>query len=117
MRVGSLSRLDHCRRLATSSLPGAFKRCVYARSLTFPLDCREEIQLVREHHPYEKEFVVESRPTGRERELPNTQPIDLLESTLREVDRSIPDVCEGAPVSHLGTVSRLCINLSSGSTF
>ncbi len=54
---------------------------------------------MREHHPYEKEFVVESRPTGRERELPNSQPDDLLESSLREVDRSIPDVCEGAPVS------------------
>ena len=67
--------------------------------LSFLVACREEIQLVREHHPYEKEFVVESRPTGRERELPNTQPVDLLESTLREVDRSIPDVCEGAPVS------------------
>ena len=64
----------------------------------WPRNRREEIQLVREHHPYEKEFVVESRPTGRERELPNTQPVDLLESTLREVDRSIPDVCEGAPV-------------------
>ncbi|KAK9850955.1 hypothetical protein WJX84_006055 [Apatococcus fuscideae] len=59
---------------------------------------REEIQLVREHHPYEKEFIVESRPTGRERELPNTLPDDLLEASLREVDRSIPDVCEGAPV-------------------
>ena len=61
--------------------------------------CREEIQLVREHHPYEKEFVVESRPTGRERELPNSQPDDLLETSLREVERTIPDVCEGAPVS------------------
>ena len=54
---------------------------------------------MREHHPYEKEFIVESRPTGRERELPNTLPDDLLEASLREVDRSIPDVCEGAPVS------------------
>ena len=32
---------------------------------------KEQIQYIREHHPYEKEFVVETKPTGRERELPN----------------------------------------------
>ena len=30
---------------------------------------KEQITYVREHHPMEKEFIVETRPTGREREL------------------------------------------------
>ena len=30
---------------------------------------KEQVTYVREHHPMEKEFIVETRPTGREREL------------------------------------------------
>ena len=29
----------------------------------------EQRELIREHHPFEKEFVVETKPTGRERAL------------------------------------------------
>ena len=30
---------------------------------------KETVTQIREHHPIEKEFVVETRPTGREKEL------------------------------------------------
>ncbi|KAK9847596.1 hypothetical protein WJX84_001888 [Apatococcus fuscideae] len=87
---GSLAPIQHSERYPLAASERQYGGVVCNRQyFTVTEDrtvLREEIQLVREHHPYEKEFVVESRPTGRERELPNTQPVDLLESTLREVE-------------------------------
>ena len=34
----------------------------------------EQRELIREHHPFEKEFVVETKPTGRERALERSAP-------------------------------------------
>ena len=57
--------------LAVASLNKAY-RCVQifwcAQVEDRPI-VKEQITYVREHHPMEKEFIVETRPTGREREL------------------------------------------------
>ncbi|KAK9868390.1 hypothetical protein WJX84_005828 [Apatococcus fuscideae] len=66
---------------------------------------KEQIQYIREHHPYEKEFVVETKPTGRERELPNRPGDEVVDYKVREVDRVTPDLCEGAPVVTPANVS------------
>ena len=39
---------------------------------------KEQITYVREHHPMEKEFIVETRPTGRERELTEGRTSEVL---------------------------------------
>ncbi|KAK9845139.1 hypothetical protein WJX74_011064 [Apatococcus lobatus] len=66
---------------------------------------KEQIQYIREHHPYEKEFVVETKPTGRERELPNRPGDEVVDYKVREVDRVTPGLCEGAPVVTPANVS------------
>ena len=39
---------------------------------------KEQVTYVREHHPMEKEFIVETRPTGRERELTEGRTSEVL---------------------------------------
>lgn len=46
---------------------------------------REEVQVIREHHPVQKEFIVEARPTGREREVAGAQASEVVGTTVREI--------------------------------
>lgn len=57
----------------------------------------EQRELIREHHPFEKEFVVETKPTGRERALERPQS-EVIDFKTRIVERVQPALCEGAPV-------------------
>ncbi|KAK9836758.1 hypothetical protein WJX74_007534 [Apatococcus lobatus] len=46
---------------------------------------REEVQIIREHHPVQKEFIVEAKPTGREREVAGGVASEVVGTTVREI--------------------------------
>lgn len=57
---------------------------------------KEHVTLYKEHHPVEKEFVVETRNTGREREAgPRRE--EVVDQREKVVDAARPSPCEGAP--------------------
>ncbi|DBA70302.1 hypothetical protein WJX79_010739 [Trebouxia sp. C0005] len=54
---------------------------------------------VREHHPVEKEFVVETKPTGAERELTEGRTSEYLSTEEKIVEITKPNPCGGVPTS------------------
>jgi len=57
---------------------------------------KEHVDVIREHRPVEKEFVVETRLTGREKTL--ARPADeIIDEKTRIVSEHKPSPCEGAP--------------------
>jgi hypothetical protein len=57
---------------------------------------KEHVTVYKEHHPVEKEFVVETRNTGREREAgPHRE--EVVDQREKIVDAARPSPCEGAP--------------------
>ncbi|KAK9824010.1 hypothetical protein WJX72_006938 [[Myrmecia] bisecta] len=57
---------------------------------------KEHVMYVKEHHPVEKEFVVETHVTGREHAAGPTSE-ELIDTRERVVEASRPDPCEGHP--------------------
>jgi len=57
---------------------------------------KEHVDVIREHRPVEKEFVVETRHTGREKEL-QRPPNEVLDQKTRVISEARPSPCEGAP--------------------
>lgn len=57
---------------------------------------KEHVDVIREHRPVEKEFVVETRHTGREKELA-APPAEILNEKTRIISEARPSPCEGAP--------------------
>ncbi|KAK9824228.1 hypothetical protein WJX72_008744 [[Myrmecia] bisecta] len=57
---------------------------------------KEHVTYVREHHPVEKEFVVETRHTGKEREA-GARHEEVIDQRERVVDATKPSPCEGHP--------------------
>ncbi|DBB03546.1 hypothetical protein WJX82_005857 [Trebouxia sp. C0006] len=57
---------------------------------------------VREHHPVEKEFVVETRPTGQEREQTQGRTSEVVDTKSRIVEVTQPDPCGGTPTDAAG---------------
>lgn len=66
---------------------------------------KEQITYVREHHPMEKEFIVETRPTGRERELTEGRTSEVINTEEKIIEVTPRDPCAGVePVGgHIGT--------------
>lgn len=54
---------------------------------------------VKEHHPVEKQFVVETRPTGQERELTEGRTTEHLGTQEKIVQVTKPNPCGGVPTS------------------
>lgn len=54
---------------------------------------------VREHHPVEKEFVVETKPTGNERELTEGRTSEYISTEEKIVEVTMPNPCGGVPTS------------------
>lgn len=54
---------------------------------------------VREHHPVEKEFVVETKPTGQERELTEGRTSEYISTEEKIVEVTKPNPCGGVPTS------------------
>lgn len=54
---------------------------------------------IREHHPIEKEFVVETRPTGQEREQVQGRTQEVVDTKERVVETTKPDPCGGVPTT------------------
>eukprot|EP00891_Asterochloris_glomerata_P003735 jgi/Astpho2/3735/Aster-04919 len=65
-------------------------------------EVREVVTTIREHHPIEKEFVTETRPTGREQERSNERSQEVVGSNTRVVDVKERDPCAGVPTSGTG---------------
>ncbi|KAL0037070.1 hypothetical protein WJX77_011480 [Trebouxia sp. C0004] len=65
---------------------------------------KEQITYVREHHPMEKEFIVETRPTGRERELTEGRTSEVINTEEKIIEVTPRDPCAGVePVGgHIG---------------
>jgi hypothetical protein len=63
---------------------------------------REVKTYTREHHPIEKEFVVETRPTGTEHELREGRASEVVDSKTRVVDVAQRDPCAGVPTTGTG---------------
>lgn len=60
---------------------------------------------VREHHPVEKEFVVETRPTGQEREQTQGRTSEVVDTKERVVEVTQADPCGGVPTGAGGVGS------------
>jgi len=60
---------------------------------------------VREHHPVEKEFVVETRPTGQEREQTGSRSSEVVDTKERIVEVTQADPCGGVPTGSTGTTT------------
>ncbi|DBA71583.1 hypothetical protein WJX79_004837 [Trebouxia sp. C0005] len=58
---------------------------------------------IREHHPIEKEFVVETRPTGQEREQVQARTSEVVDTKERIVEVTPADPCGGVPTAEFGT--------------
>ncbi|KAL3149454.1 hypothetical protein ABBQ32_002242 [Trebouxia sp. C0010 RCD-2024] len=54
---------------------------------------------VKEHHPVEKEFVIETKPTGREKELAEGRTTEHLGTQEKIVQVTKPNPCGGVPTS------------------
>lgn len=65
-------------------------------------EVREVVTTIREHHPIEKEFVTETRPTGRDQERSNDRSQEVVGSNTRVVDVKERDPCAGVPSSGTG---------------
>jgi len=54
---------------------------------------------IREHHPIEKEFVVETRPTGQEREQVQNRTSEVVNTRESIIETTPADPCGGVPTS------------------
>jgi hypothetical protein len=63
---------------------------------------KETTTYVREHRPFEKEFVVETRPTGREREVAEGRRTEVIDTKERIVETTPRDPCAGVEPVHVG---------------
>jgi len=69
---------------------------------------------VKEHHPIEKQFVVETRPTGQEREVASGRTTEVVDSNTRVVDVAQSNPCAGVPTSGTGSAAGKGTGVSSG---
>eukprot|EP00891_Asterochloris_glomerata_P002078 jgi/Astpho2/2078/Aster-x0079 len=56
---------------------------------------------IREHHPIEKEFVVETRPTGKEHEQADKFTSEVIDSRERVVAKAQANPCAGVPTAQV----------------
>jgi hypothetical protein len=58
---------------------------------------KEITTVITEHHPIEKQFVIETRPTGKEHELTDRAKTEVIDSQTRIVEEAKRNPCAGAP--------------------